>query len=670
MKIFVNEGGGSINQVEFFIDDIPMNNPPFSIDTTAPFELDGDNMFDIDQLGDGPHSITAKVQDGVGHDDILVANFTVSNSSGGGNFTFTTAYRGLTTPTAIEFAPDGRAFVAEKSGVIKAFDYYDDLTPDVVYDLQNLVFDGGDNGLLGMALDPNFATNGHLYILYSYDYHDLQAQDDPKLTTARLSRIEIDSNNNMVGNELVLIDEQWCNRYQTHTIGTLMFGPDGALYAGGGDGARFSQADIGLFNNGCDQSDPTNEGGALRSLDILTPGDPFTLDGTIIRLDAADISALETTPLVGDATPAWALDKIIAYGLRNSFRWDFRPGTNEIWIGDVGWNTWEEINIIDDYADTNTTENFGWPCYEGDPNGSAIQPSYDATNVPLCEDLYSGTIVTDLTEPFFAYQHEVAGWNCPQSQGGSISALTFYDGTSNYPSAYDGAFFFGDYSRRCIAVMFPDGSQVGIDPLSATPLASDGVFPVQIKTGPDGALYYVDIAFGEVKRLTYLGGNQPPVADFTATPTDGPDPLAVSFDASASSDPNLGTLMFEWDFEGTGNWTAPSASATANYNYSYGTYTARLRVSDPQGATDEAEVIINSGNTPPTAAITAIEVCRAANPTTDCAPYDDLTRRWHVGDTINVTGTATDAEDGDLTASIDWTVLLYHCNVPYDQDPT
>ena len=145
-----------------------------------------------------------------------------------------------------------------------------------------------------------------------------------------------------------------------------------------------------------------------------------------------------------------------------------RPGTNEVWMGDVGWNQREEINRVANPADS-TVDNFGWPCYEG----SGRQGGYDAANLDVCENLYAEPAAH--TPPYFAYGHSdkvVAGESCP-SGGSSIAGLAFYEGGS-YPSLYDGALFFTDYSRRCIWAMQkgPDGLP---DP-SKTPHVLRGVW--------------------------------------------------------------------------------------------------------------------------------------------------------------------------------------------------
>jgi len=174
-------------------------------------------------------------------------------------------FSGLTNPTAVRFAPDGRVFVAEKRGVIKVFDSLTDTTPDVFADLNVNVYNFWDRGLLGMALAPNFPTSPYVYVLYTYD-HELGstapaprwgtsgvysdpcptppgATTDGCVVSGRLSRLQA-AGNVMTGPEQVLI-EDWCQQYPSHSIGAVEFGPDGNLYASGGDGASFNFADWG-----------------------------------------------------------------------------------------------------------------------------------------------------------------------------------------------------------------------------------------------------------------------------------------------------------------------------------------------------------------------------------------------------------------------------------------
>jgi hypothetical protein len=123
-------------------------------------------------------------------------------------------------------------------------------------------------------------------------------------------------------------------------------------------------------------------------------------------------------------------------------------------VGDVGWNTWEEVNRMTSPTPANPV-NFGWPCYEG----AGPMSSYDSANLTICEDLYADT-VRPATSPYYAYNHSasvVSGDGCPTNQGSVISAISVYPGGS-YPGIYNGALFFGDHSRNCIWAMLPGGN--------------------------------------------------------------------------------------------------------------------------------------------------------------------------------------------------------------------
>jgi glucose/arabinose dehydrogenase len=434
----------------------------------------------------------------------------------------------LVNPTAIRFAADGRIFVAEKGGRIKVFSNINDSTPELFADLSANVHNFWDRGMLGLALDPGFTTGRpYVYVLYTFDapiggssptWGDTcptppGPTGDGCVVSARLARLTANGNQ-MTGSEQVLIND-WCQQYPSHSIGSLAFGADGALYVSGGDGASFNFADWGQDGNplnpcgdppggvGATLTPPTAEGGALRSQDLQTtwtlcadeggrcafagtaevrygvdgtyatgtftggvecsnavfgdpvPGvvkhcdfrrDPTSLDGTVLRVNPDTGQGLPDNPLAG--SPDENERRIIAYGLRNPFRMTIRPGTSEVWLGDVGWNTWEEINR--NANPLGSVENFGWPCYEG----VGRQSGYDSANLNICENLYAqgtGAVVP----PYYTYNHSakvVPNESCPPNPDGtgassSVAGVAFYTG-GPFPNSYDGALFFADYSRK------------------------------------------------------------------------------------------------------------------------------------------------------------------------------------------------------------------------------
>jgi glucose/arabinose dehydrogenase len=570
---------------------------------------------------------------------------------------------GLVNPTVVQFASDGRIFVGQKDGRIFVYHSLGG-APTLFADLRTQVDDFWDRGLLGMALAPNFAADPSVYVLYAYDaaiggtaprWSDgcptpPGATTDGCLVSGRLSRLTA-AGDVMTGSEQVLIND-WCQQYPSHSIGTIAFGTDGALYAGGGDGASFNNVDYGQYGatyagdlaNPCGDppspagtalSPPSAEGGALRSQSVRRTDGATTLDGTIIRIDPATGQGMAGNPFSGSSDANKR--RVIASGMRNPFRFTVRPGRNELWVGDVGWNTWEEINKVASTGDT-IAENFGWPCYEG----ATTQSGYQLANLALCTSLSASAV----TAPVLAYNHSstlAAGDTCPTANGSSISGLAFYTGSS-YPASYQGALFFVDHSRNCIWAMLPGGNG-DPDPTKVQMFESAAGHPVDLKVGPNGDLFYADLEGGSIHRISY-SVNQPPTASIVAQPTTGSAPLVVQFNGQGSSDPEGGALTYAWDLDGDGTYN-DGTSSQASWTYTAsGTYTARLRVTDPQGASGTASQTITVGNTPPVPVITA--------------PSPSLT--WKVGDAIAFSGSASDAEDGPLPPSaLTWQLILHHC---------
>ena len=232
--------------------------------------------------------------------------------------------------------------------------------------------------------------------------------------------------------------------------------------------------------------------------------------------------------------------------------------------------------------------NFGWPCIEGNSDHPG---SYNQLNV--CGGLYSGG---GATSPYFSYLHgeNVVGETCQTGSGSSISGLSFYTGTS-YPAQFQGSLFFADYSRQCIWVMMRGGNGLP-DPTNVQPFINGAAGPVQLRTGPNGDLFYVDFTGGRLHRIVYTGTgtNRAPTAAITADPTTGNVPLTVSFSGTGSTDPDDDPLTYAWDLDGDGAYD-DSTAAEPSFTYTNpGNVPVGLRVSDPGAQFDTDSVTISA----------------------------------------------------------------------------
>ncbi|MDN4173299.1 PQQ-dependent sugar dehydrogenase [Nocardioides sp. SOB77] len=584
---------------------------------------------------------------------------------------------GLDQPTAVDFGPGGEIFVADKGGVVRVWET-PDAEPVQVVDLSTNVHNLYDRGLLGLAVDPGFPERPYLYVLYAYD-HILGSEQpapqwgvpgvaydecpDPEdggpgaedmgcLASGRLSRLAlapVPGGWQATGEEEVVL-EDWCMQYPSHATGSLHVGPDGHLWASGGEGAHYLEVDRGQLGapywpggNAC--GDPVREGGSLRAQDVRTTDDPTGLSGSVIRIDLETGAGVPGNPFAGrDDVNA---RRIVAFGMRNPFRFAFRPGTGsdpEVYVGDVGQGGWEEIDRL---RAGGPAENFGWPCFEG-PDRNA---GFDPLDLPLCESLYRDR---SATKPFYAYPRTgaIAGESCPTGSA-SISGLQF-GASADYPAAYRGALFFSDYSRQCIWVMGKraDGSP---DPTRVRPFLEGAASPVELLTGPEGDLYYLSLGVdqqgypaagaGSLRRVRYVAGNRAPRARVESrTPTWGPAPLDVVLDASGSTDAEGDVLGFRWDLDGDGEFDdadSPEVYTTVTRDADV---TVRVRVTDGNGGEDVAAIVLHPGDAgPPTLSI--------------AEPSRDL--RWSVGDRIPLAATATDPDGTEPTVT--WSVALAHC---------
>jgi len=233
-------------------------------------------------------------------------------------FTDTLVAQGMSNPTAMALAPDGRIFVLQQGGSVRVIKNGQLLSTPF---LTLTVDSQGERGLLGIAFDPAFATNHFIYLYYT-------VPTAPEHN--RVSRFTANGDVAVPNSEHVLLDLDNLSSATNHNGGGLHFGPDGKLYLGVGENA-----------NGSNAQTLTNLLGKLLR---------FNSDGTI----PTDNPFYATAS--GKNRAIWAL------GLRNPFTFGFQPGTGRLFINDVGQSTWEEID------EGTAGTNYGWPNTEGPTN--------------------------------------------------------------------------------------------------------------------------------------------------------------------------------------------------------------------------------------------------------------------------------------------------------------
>jgi glucose/arabinose dehydrogenase len=459
---------------------------------------------------------------------------------------------GLSQPLACEFAPDGRLFILLKGGTVRIVKQ-GKLVATPALNLS--VTSNSERGLLGLAFDPQFNTNHFIYLYYT------TPSNDPK---NRVSRFLVNGDLIDPASEKILVDGIRSDA-GNHNAGCLQFGRDQKLYIAAGDG------------------------GANHELSQ----DVNSLNGKILRINK-DGSIPSDNPFVGRAG---ARPEIWCYGLRNPWRFSFDSQKGTLFIGDVGQDTWEEVNIGQPGA------NFGWP----EAEGNSSNPSF--------------------TNPMFEYNHN--------GQSAAITGGIVYHGET-FPSDFNGAYFYGDYVRGFIRYLKLSTSNSVVSDNEFSP---DAGSVVHITQGPDGGIYYVSIGAGQVRKIQFGSGtNRAPVAKIFASHRFGVLPLAVNFSAAGSSDPDGNPLTYHWQFgDGT---TANGVQVTHSYTAS-NNFVAKVTATDSHGASSSAQVKIFAGDRAPVPQI--IQPASAI---------------FRVGQTVRFAGAATDPEDGVLDASrLTWTIL-------------
>jgi glucose/arabinose dehydrogenase len=342
---------------------------------------------------------------------------------------------GLSFPLYLTAPPgDPRLFIVEKGGAIRIVKD-GALLPAPFLSLADKVSTGGEQGLLGLAFHPAYATNGRFVVHYT------DVSGNTVVSMFRVSAGDPDLAD-PAGESVLLTAEQ---PFANHNGGQILFGPDGMLYIGLGDGGS--------------EGDPGGRGQSVT--DLL---------GDILRMDVSSGTSYTVppdNPFVGqtDARP-----EIWSYGLRNPWRFTFDPPTGDLYIADVGGSAWEEVDVVTAAAGAGRGTNFGWAATEGSHCRATSACDPGAFTLPVLE-----------------YSHD---------EGCSITGGFVYRGAAI--PALQGHYFYADYCRGWVrSFRLQDGQVVERQQWAA--LAPGGTIP---SFGQDAAgELYILTAEGQVFRI-------------------------------------------------------------------------------------------------------------------------------------------------------------------------
>ena len=479
--VAVAQTTGQVDSVKFFVDGVLIGEDlasPWMVATPVAY-----GHHDVVARAFGPlESVLSSGRQLVAPVDTVQADTGMASG-----FALETMQGGFDLPTSAAVVDGNLVLVTEKSGVVQAVSYSESgwSLPRQVLDLRELVFDEGDAGLVGIAVDPAFAQNGYVYVSYVLD-EGVAGTDRRSQQVARYtwdgSRLDLASRHVVLGSvtgpachdpENVRTPDCIPLQGVAHTVGDLAFDPTGNLLVGVGDSSLIYAA--------------------LRSrTDALRVQDPEVLVGKVLRVNPQTGHGVPGNPLyAGDGSANSS--RVLALGFRNPFR--FTIDGDHLVVGDVGEGAFEEINMVHLDQPEGPPANFGWPCLEG--TATTDLGDVDDPDSPwhLCAARRAG----GTESPDFAYRHT--------SGGGSVTAGVPLSG-ARYPASVRDLFLYGDYAQnhlRTVSLHQAGGAAPG--PPIADSTAAGG--PVKIFEGPDGWIWSISIYTGTLQRLTWSA--EPPV---------------------------------------------------------------------------------------------------------------------------------------------------------------
>ncbi|MFI1395663.1 ThuA domain-containing protein [Streptomyces sp. NPDC020681] len=572
----------------------------------------------------------------------------------------------LADPFELAVAPDRRVFFIQRTGKVKVIDQQTlkvttaldfAYTPDMT---------SQSDGLLGLALDPDFGTNNWLYLLNS----------DKTEKRINLSRFTVTGNTiDPASEKRLLTIPTWRGegRANSHMAGSIAFDKSGSLYIATGDNTDPFASD---------GFTPIDEGEGRRAWDAQgTSGNTNDLRGKILRITPKDDG---TYSVPGGNLFAPGTDRtraeIYAMGMRNPFRITTDPLSGALLVADYGPDA---RAAKPDRGPEGTVEfsritkagNFGWPYCVGNNTPfndynfttKVSGPAFDCAK--LVNDSPNNTGLRELppAQPatvWYAYSASAEFPELGTGGGGPMSGPVYdYDAANTYrtkfPEAFEGKWLNYELTRKWFkSFSVQQHDQTFTDPRFPPAKAGDlqsinSVFgdmawnqPFDADFGPDGALYVIDFGLGSgtgrggsnegsgIYRIDYVGDGRLPDAKVTAAPDTGSVPLTVKFSSAGSGLPGGTPVSYAWDFDGNGTTDSTEASPTHVYR-TKGRFTARLTVTGPGDLSGLAVQDITVGNTRPQVTIQQ-------------PPSGGM---FSFGDTIPFTVKVTDKEDRRIDCS-------------------
>jgi len=602
-------------------------------------------------------------------------------------------------PIDLAVLPDGRVLHTARNGDVRVTDPSTGVTT-VTNTIP--VYANSEDGLQSVAIDPDFAENGWVYLVYSPPGDTPQGSAPERLPAGadeatywdqwvgvnRLARFQWTGDGLDLASEQVILDVEVQRGQCCHVGADIDWDGDGNLYLTTGDNTPAGTPGAGGFT-------PINEAPGMNpGFDARRgAGNTNDLRGKILRI-AVQEDGTYTIPegnLFAEGTEG-TRPEIFIMGVRNPFRFDVDPETNTISWGDYGPDATSAVAAtagrgpmgLVEFNITSLDEphNSGWPYVTGDDfayndwDYATATPGefFDPANLvntskwntgleqlPPAKPatLYYGDDATDQPWP------ELTEFGTSRGQGPMGGPVYHYDAELDsdvkLPEHWDGKVFMGEFSQDYVAAISFDEDLAVTEIEDFFPFAEATALnqppidnPMDIEFGPDGALYMLDYGDGFFRanpdaglyRLEWAGDNRRPQAAYTATPTSSSSaPLTVEFDAADSVDPDGDAITYEWDFDGDGNFDAEGITATHTYD-ELGLFTARLRVTDEAGKFGLTSQTISVGNQSPEVSFAFPEN----------GGYFD----WGQGIPFQIT--TNDAEDGTETVcdNVRWTYGLGH----------